>query len=170
MALARPSAVYWFGLHISLFFFLKSLYRIPPPFMSLSLFLTHTHSHTHLCTHTAPYFIPTSPTHTHTHTHTSTHTRTHTHKHTECSIAQLHCKSMSLLSLLLCFVNCSYSTVTDLAKFLGKSTCKKRKPFFLEQITCDQDCTVHIFNTSINGRDVFGYLDLLHKMHSLHVN
>lgn len=166
MALALPSAVYWFGLHISLFFFLKSLYRIPPPFICHFFSLTLTHSSVHIH---SPLLHPTL---TLTHTHTST--CTHTHKHTERSIAQLHCKSMSLLPLLLCFVNCGYSTVTDLAKFLGKSTCKNRKPFVRTNYLwsglwlCISWTLIYI-----NGTQVEMHLDLsvvLDKVHSLYVN
>lgn len=48
---------------------------------------------------------------------------------------------MSLLSPLLCSVN--YSTVTDLAKFLGKSTYKTESSL-VKQFTCDEKkkCTL----------------------------
>ena len=74
-------------------------------------------------------FLPISLTLSYTHTHTHTHSQTSPwfcYMHTECLIAQLHCKSPQVTAHLLGFVNCNYSTVTDLAKFLGQSTCKKK--------------------------------------------
>lgn len=110
-------------LHISSSFF-KSHCTIYPPFPSVTfthspvtLSSVHTHTQSSYFTLTTPHYI-----HSHTHIHT-------TYTYTNIQNVQLHCESLSLLFPLLCCVKCNYSTVTDLAKFLGKSTCKKMKQF-----------------------------------------
>lgn len=113
MALALPQQCIG-QIHISLYFFYCTICHH-------LAFVTFTHSYPHPHTHTHRPYFPSILQLTQTHTHA------HTHKQTERSIVWLHCKSMSLLSPRWCLWNCIYSTVTDLAKFLGQSTYKKKK-------------------------------------------